>query len=150
MIELNRTAIKQRLAGWGIMSTGVFAFLTAAWLIVFRDNKPDSTALIVLGALLFFVGSMATRLAGLGAWFLQARRPPLELDIITPGISDGDHLFGWENFSRWYQTENLLVLVCGGRAKGDSLAIPKRCCSETEWHQLLDIVRNALGEPAKW
>src|SRR5262245_33358561 len=150
IMELNRTAFKQRLAGWGIMSTGVFAFLTAGWLIVFRENKPDSTILFVVGAVLFFLGSMTTRVAGLGAWYLQTRRSPLELDIISPGISDGDHLFGWENFSRWYQTENLLVLVCAGYAKGDSLAIPKRCCSETEWRQLLDTVRSALGEPAKW
>jgi hypothetical protein len=150
ILELNRSIREQRLKAWLVTVLGLVALVVAAWLAAFRKNQPDATPVFVSAAVLLLLGAFTTRLAGLGAWLLKARRTPYALEVTPEGLAFVDEhdeaLLQWPRFSRWYQTPNLLVLV----AAGDALAVPKRSCSEAEWTELLALVQRCVGSPSRW
>ena len=112
-----------------------------------QNAGPSPVSVFGAAAFIFIIALGATRLAGFGAWLLKTQKVPFELEIDGRGVAFIDQgepaLVGWEHFRRWFMTPNLLVLV----ALQDTLAIPRRCCSEPEWEQLQQIVRNAIGTP---
>lgn len=150
ILELNRTAREQRLKAWFISAFGVVLLLWGGWFAAFGDPERSAAPIFVSGGFFLLIGLFATRLAGYGAWRLKASRAPYELELTSSGVkfleSDGPQNVPWEDFPRWYLTPNLLVLV--GRA--DALAIPKRSCPESAWCEVLDLVRNYVGEASLW
>jgi hypothetical protein len=150
LLEVNCTAREERLKGWLIALVGAAHVLLGVWVVFFWGNQPDATPVFLAGGAFLGLGAVATRLAGFGTWLLKSRRVPFELEVGPSGIAfveaDGLRRVGWELFSRWYETPNLIVLVSGG----DSLAIPRRSCGEAEWVALLGWVCGGIGQPARW
>jgi hypothetical protein len=149
ILELNRSGREQRLMAWLVTLLGVGSLFVGIWVAIFQDNRPEPTPVFIAAGVFILLGCFATRLAGLGAWFLKAERTPFEIDVGPEGVvflERGERaVVGWESFSRWYETETLLVLV----AHGDAVAIPKRSSSEAGWRELLALVRTNLGSPAR-
>jgi hypothetical protein len=150
ILELNRNAREQRLAAGVVGLTAVGLSLTGLWMAFRQDADPSPIPVFVAAAFIFIIAIIATRLAGLGAWLLKTQKVPFELEIDARGVTFIDQaepaLVGWEHFRRWFMTPNLLALA----TSQDALAIPRRCCSDPEWEQLQQIVRNAIGSPARW
>jgi hypothetical protein len=150
ILELNRSVREQRLKAWLVIVLGMGFLLAAAWLAALRNNQPDATVVFIVAAVIILIGAFGTRVAGLGAWFLKARRSPYELEFCPDGVAFLEDrvrvLVGWEHFYRWYHTKRLLVLVTAG----DALAIPKRSCGDAEWAELLAIIERYLGSPSRW
>jgi hypothetical protein len=149
ILEANCACREQRIKGWlgtlfgvGLMLTGVVAS--------FQDSQRDQTPVFISAAMFVLIGLFATRIAGLGAWYSKAQRSPFEIEVAAEGIAFITHhepaLLEWQSFSRWFRTKNLLALV----TCGDALVIPKRSLDETQWQELLALVRSNLGNPARW
>jgi len=150
ILELNRAAREQRPGAWLVTLLGVGILFVGIWVAIFQDNRPEPTPMFIAAGGFILLGWFATRLAGLGAWFLKAQRIPYELEVGPEGVvflePEERVVVGWEQFLRWYETKSLLVLV----AHGDGLAIPRRSSTEAGWRQLLALVRTNLGPPARW
>jgi hypothetical protein len=154
ILELNRTVREQRLKAWLISLLGVAHLLLGAWLVAFRGNQPNASLAFAAGGAFLGLGALVTTLAGFGAWVFRRERAPLVLEFGPSGVAfveaDGPHWVRWELFSRWYETRNLIVLIAGRVAGGDSLAVPKRNCPEAEWDTLRGWIQSGIGSPSRW
>jgi hypothetical protein len=78
---------------------------------------------------------------GVGAWLLR-RSPAVDLEVTSEGLRFLDmpatQWVAWDQFTWWYTTRRLLVLEISWH---DALAIPKRCCEQASWVQLVEWVR---------
>jgi hypothetical protein len=122
--------------------------------MLFGEDWEMAMMILLVAGVLLVLGAFGTTLAGLAAWFLKAGRDPFELEVSSLGIAfvenDGLHWLEWKRFSRWFETNNLLVLVACAPLKNETLAIPKRSCAATDWPTVIDFVRSGMGEPARW
>jgi hypothetical protein len=150
ILEFNRSMREQRIKGYVVILLGVGLLAVGIEIVAFQQGQPEPAPVFIFGGAFILLGVFVTRLAGIGAWFLKSQRTLFEIEIRPDGVAflEGSQtdLIGWENFSRWYETRNLLVLM----TRGDGLAIPKRSCGEAEWHALQALVREKLGAPARW
>jgi hypothetical protein len=150
IIELNGSVRAARLVGWFPAGMGIALVLVGIGVIVFRNSEPDPTVVFLFGLIFIAMGLLATRIAGLGAWILIARKSPTyDIEFGDTGVTflDKEQVFvPWESFTRWIETKNLLLLV----TPLDILAIPKRGTSSLELVDLLSLLRNKLGVPSRW
>ncbi len=151
IMELNRSARDQRIGGWIVVLMGIAMMLVGISVAIFPSDKAAPMEFFPWAIIFVVLGLSTTRIAGFGAWFLKVRRaPPYEIEINQDGLAflNGGQpvVVAWTNFSRWFETKNLLVLL----APEDAVAIPKRGTNCTEIEELANLVRSKLGTASRW
>jgi hypothetical protein len=145
VLELNVASRLQRLKGGFTAALGAGQILVGAWLACFRNDNPASAPVFIAGTFFLFLGLVASRIAGLGAWLLGCA-PQLDLEITSGGVTflntPGTPLVSWDQFTRWHATTRLLVLEIGWN---DALAVPKRSCDPASWDELVEWVRFGIN-----
>ena len=141
LLELNSSHKLQRLKGGVVAALGAVQLLDAGWGLLFPDGQPPRSAFWVSGGAFLLLGLSGPWLAGFGSWALR-RAPLIEVEVAASGVTilgaDSTEPISWDYFTRWYTTRRLLVLEVGWT---EPLAIPRRCCEEAEWGDLLSWVR---------
>jgi hypothetical protein len=147
-LEVNRTAWEQRMKALVVILLAIFMGLIGGWLVLFRGNQPDATVVFGAAGLFLVLGLCAPWIAGLGGW-VKGPRSTVDVEITLDGVVIQARAkrieLGWNSFQRWYETTNLIVLV----GCGDAIGIPRRSCEHSEWGTLRELLRTALGQPAR-
>jgi hypothetical protein len=143
VLELNWTSRVQRIKMWIVIGVGAFMLCCAGWLH-FVDAEPEKAAEIWPWGIVFaLIGLSAPLLAAAGAWIWQGARKSYAVELdeekirLTWGEETAD--LGWELVERYYETQNLVVLVLSRWI--DAVSIPKRVTTQEQLTDLLELLK---------
>jgi hypothetical protein len=110
IMETNCSAFEQRIKGWLVLAMA-FSLIIIGFVVSLYDG--DQTMLFV-GLPFLALGLLGTRIAGIGAWFLKARRSSsYDIEVSETGITffevSPPTNAAWEIFLRWVETKNLIL-----------------------------------------